>query len=96
MSEQETDRTRVHVFVSGRVQGVTYRASTRETARERGVDGWVRNLDDGRVEAVFEGPPVAVESMVEWCHEGPARANVTDVETSDEPPTGRSGFEVRW
>lgn len=96
MSDGDADRERVHVFVTGRVQGVTYRASTRETARERGVAGWVRNLDDGRVEAVFEGPPEAVDSMVEWCHEGPARANVTGVETSSEPPEGRSGFEVRW
>ncbi|HMB51510.1 MAG TPA: acylphosphatase, partial [Natronoarchaeum rubrum] len=49
------ERTRAHVFVSGRVQGVFYRANTRENARERGVDGWVKNLEDGRVEAVFEG-----------------------------------------
>ena len=96
MSERDADSTRVRVFVSGRVQGVTYRASTREAARERGVAGWVRNLDDGRVEAVFEGPPEAVESMVEWCHEGPTRASVESVETSTESPEGASGFEVRW
>jgi len=92
----ETDRERVHVYVSGRVQGVTYRASTRETARERGVDGWVRNLDDGRVEAVFEGDPDDVEAMVEWCHEGPARAQVDAVEATREPPAGDSGFQIRW
>ena len=96
MNGEDADRERVHVFVSGRVQGVTYRASTREAARERGVDGWVRNLDDGRVEAVFEGDPDAVSAMVEWCHEGPARANVTDVETHEEPPEGETGFEIRW
>jgi acylphosphatase len=90
------DRTRAHVFVSGRVQGVYYRASTREQAEERGVDGWVRNLDDGRVEAVFEGPEAAVESMVEWCHEGSSRARVEDVDVENEDPEGIEGFEVRW
>jgi len=96
MSDTGDDRTRVHAFVSGRVQGVTYRASTRDAARERGVEGWVKNLDDGRVEAVFEGPAAAVESLVEWCHEGPARARVESVETTTEPPEGVTGFEIRW
>jgi len=89
-------RTRAHVFVSGRVQGVYYRATTRERAQDQGVDGWVRNLDDGRVEAVFEGLEDDVESMVEFCHEGSERANVTDVEVEFEEPEGISGFEVRW
>jgi acylphosphatase len=89
-------RVRVHVHVSGRVQGVYYRANTRDAARERGVDGWVRNLDDGRVEAVFEGPPDAVESMVEWCHGGSPAADVSDVATEREEPRGVDGFEVRW
>jgi acylphosphatase len=96
MSEDASDRRRVHAFVSGRVQGVTYRASTREAARDRGVDGWVRNLDDGRVEAVFEGDPAAVESMVAWCHDGPGRARVDDVETAEESPEGLTGFESRY
>jgi len=90
------DRTRAHVFVSGTVQGVFYRATTRDTARERDVDGWVRNLDDGRVEAVFEGPEPAVEGMVEWCHEGSPQATVEDVEVEYEEPRGLDGFEVRW
>jgi len=90
------DRTRAHVFVSGKVQGVFYRATTRDRARDAGVDGWVRNLDDGRVEAVFEGPEPAVESMAEWCHEGSARARVDDVEVTYEDPEGLDGFEVRW
>lgn len=90
------DRTRAHVFVSGRVQGVYYRATTRDTARERGVDGWVRNLEDGRVEAVFEGPDDAVESMVEWCHEGSPRAEVADVSAEYEDPQGADGFEIRY
>ena len=90
------DRTRAHVFVSGRVQGVYYRATTREQATDRGVDGWVRNLDDGRVEAVFEGSAEAVEAMVEWCHEGSSRARVEDVDVTHEYPEGLDGFEVRW
>jgi len=91
-----SDRTRAHVFVSGRVQGVYYRATTREQATDRGVNGWVRNLDDGRVEAVFEGPAEAVEAMVEWCHEGSSRARVEDVDVTHEYPEGLDGFEVRW
>ena len=89
-------RTRAHVLVSGRVQGVYYRATTRETAQDQGVDGWVKNLDDGRVEAVFEGDEGDVEAMVEFCHEGSNRANVTDVEVTSEDPRGLDGFEVRW
>ncbi|WP_312911850.1 acylphosphatase [Natronosalvus caseinilyticus] len=95
-TEHSDDSTRAHVFVSGTVQGVYYRATTRETAREVGVDGWVKNLDDGRVEAVFEGPEAAVESMVEWCHEGSPAADVSGVEVEYEEPQGESGFEVRY
>jgi len=91
----DDDRVRAHVFVSGRVQGVYYRANTRDTARDRGVDGWVRNLDDGRVEAVFEGDRETVESMVAWCHEGSPRARVDDVEVEYEQPTGENGFRIR-
>ena len=90
------ERTRAHVYVSGTVQGVYYRASTRDAARERDVDGWVRNLDDGRVEAVFEGPEPLVEEMIEWCHTGSSAATVDDVEVTYEDPAGESGFEVRW
>lgn len=90
-----SDRVRAHVFVSGRVQGVFFRATTRDTAQEEGVDGWVRNLDDGRVEAVFEGDDAAVESMIEFCHEGSPAANVTNAEVEYEEPTGLDGFEIR-
>jgi acylphosphatase len=89
------DRVRAHVFVSGRVQGVFYRATTRDTARDHGVDGWVQNLADGRVEAVFEGPRPAVESMVEWCHTGSPRASVSDVSVEYGDPEGLDGFEIR-
>ncbi len=95
-NETDSDRTRAHVFVSGTVQGVFYRATTRDTAQERGVDGWVRNLEDGRVEAVFEGARADVEAMVEWCHEGSPAATVTDVEAEFEAPKGRHGFEIRY
>ncbi len=91
-----TDRTRVHVFVSGTVQGVYYRATTRDTARDAGVDGWVKNLEDGRVEAVFEGPEADVESMVEWCHEGSPAADVNDVQAEYGEPEGEDGFEIRY
>lgn len=87
---------RAHVYVSGRVQGVYYRANTRDAARERGVAGWVKNLDDGRVEAVFEGSRDAVEAMVEWCHDGSPRAQVEEVVVEYGEPEGTTGFEVRY
>ncbi len=89
------DRARAHVFVSGKVQGVYYRANTQETAESRGVDGWVRNLSDGRVEAVFEGPESAVEGMVEWCHTGSPAADVDGVEVEYDGPDGEVGFRIR-
>jgi acylphosphatase len=89
--------TRAHVFVSGKVQGVYYRASTRDAAQEKGVKGWVKNLDDGRVEAVFEGEEDAIKAMVEWCHKGSHRAEVEDVEVEwDEATREFDGFEVRY
>lgn len=77
------------------VQGVFFRYEARERARTRGLAGWVRNLLDGRVEAVLEGPDEAVESMVDWCRRGPRGAEVTDVEVIAEEPEGLEGFEVR-
>jgi acylphosphatase len=90
-----SDRVRAHVFVAGHVQGVYYRASTRAAARERDLDGWVRNLDDGRVEAVFEGPRATVEELVEWCRTGSPAATVEDVAVEYEPPEGIEGFRIR-
>ncbi|MBS1263293.1 MAG: Acylphosphatase [Methanonatronarchaeales archaeon] len=87
---------RAHVFVSGRVQGVFYRAGTRERARELGVSGWVRNLPDGRVEAVFEGEGSKVDEMLKWCRDGSAAARVETVEVEREEPKGLKGFEVRY
>jgi acylphosphatase len=91
------ERARAHVHVSGKVQGVYYRATTRDEARERDVTGWVKNLDDGRVEAVFEGDEEAVQKMVEWCHEGSSAARVDDVEVErGEATDGFDGFEIRY
>jgi acylphosphatase len=83
------------VVVHGRVQGVFFRDSTRERASSRGVAGWVSNRSDGVVEAVFEGEPDAVDSLVRFMREGPRGADVSDVEVTDEEPEGLSGFEVR-
>jgi acylphosphatase len=95
MSRQESEeRVRAHVHVSGRVQGVFFRATTRETAQEHAIDGWVQNLADGRVEAVFEGPEPAVESMIDFCHEGSEAARVEDVSVEYEETTGQDGFRI--
>ena len=73
------------------------RANTRDAASEKGVEGWVRNLDDGRVEAVFEGEEDAVKAMIEWCHKGSRRAEVEDVEVEWEDATGEfDGFDIRY
>jgi len=92
----ESTRVRARVDITGHVQGVYYRATTRETAREYGVDGWVRNCEDGSVEAVFEGPGSAVDALIEWCQTGSPAADVDDVERHEETPVGLDGFEVRW
>jgi len=89
-------RTRAHVYVTGAVQGVYFRATTRDEAQERDLDGWVRNLDDGRVEAVFEGPEEAVEEMVGFCHEGSSAAEVENVDVTHEDPQDVDSFSVRW
>jgi acylphosphatase len=79
---------RAHLHVAGRVQGVWYRESARRTATELGVRGWVRNLPDGRVEAVAEGPRAAVERFIAWCHLGPPAADVSGVDVDWEAPSG--------
>jgi acylphosphatase len=86
---------RKRVVVSGHVQGVFFRDSTRREAARRGVSGWVCNRGDGAVEAVFEGPAADVEAMVEFSSSGPRGAVVDSVTTSDEEPEGLAGFEVR-
>ena len=84
---------RAHVYVSGLVQGVSFRWYAIQHARERGVGGWVRNLSDGRVEAVFEGAEAAVSAMVDWCREGPPSARVSAVDVAWEEPEGLAEFD---
>jgi acylphosphatase len=86
---------RYRVLVSGRVQGVWFRDTCRRRAREHGVSGWVRNLPDGRVEAVFEGPADGVHHLVEWARHGPERAVVTGVAVQAEQPAGLRTFLIR-
>ena len=89
-------KTRAHVFVSGIVQGVYFRQKTKRQAEGFGVAGWVRNLPDGRVEAVFEGEEEAVRALVDYCRHGPSYARVTNVDVLREPYRGEfSGFETR-
>ena len=89
------DNVRAHVYISGDVQGVFFRQEASSRARTRNVNGWIRNLSDGRVEAAFEGASEAVESMIRWCREGPRRATVSDVLVEWEDPSGEAGFRVR-
>ena len=87
--------SRAHVVVTGRVQGVFFRAETRDRARSLGLGGWVRNNGDGSVEAVFEGDEERVESMVEWCRRGPAYAKVENVQVAWEDPRSEREFAVQ-
>jgi acylphosphatase len=81
-------RTRAHVYVTGKVQGVFFRQNTKRQAQSRGVNGWVRNLEDGRVEAIFEGEEEAVKAVVDFCRVGPKAAKVLDVAVAWEPSSG--------
>jgi acylphosphatase len=93
---QSNDQERAHVRISGQVQGVFFRDSTREKAQRLNLRGWVKNLPDGRVEALFEGPAEKVREMIAWCEEGPQHASVENVDTDFEDAGGDlSGFEVR-
>ena len=88
---------RARVFVSGRVQGVCYRDSARRQARALGLAGWVKNLDDGRVELVAEGPQPDVDALIAWCRSGPPVARVTGVEVQWEPDIeGLGEFGITW
>lgn len=90
------DQRRVRLQIYGKVQGVFFRASTRERAQQLGVSGWVKNRSDGSVEAQVEGPSEAVDKLVEWAHEGPSAARVDNLEVTEQDYRGEySGFEVR-
>lgn len=85
-------RVRRHLRIYGRVQGVYFRSSVAEQARRHDVDGWVRNLVDGSVEAVFEGAEPAVTQVIDFCRAGPPAARVDEVRVSNEPARGERGF----
>lgn len=87
---------RAHIIIYGRVQGVWFRAHTKEMADKLGIKGWVRNLPDGSVEAVFEGDEKSIEEMIRWCHHGPPLARVDRVEIKYEEPKGERNFEIRY
>ena len=89
------EKVRRRVVAHGRVQGVFFRDTVSSEADRRGVAGWVKNRDDGTVEAVFEGDPDAVQAMVDLCGSGPESADVAKLEAGEEQPEGLSGFEVR-
>lgn len=85
---------RAHILVTGRVQGVCYRADCRETADGLGLAGWVRNLSDGRVELVAEGERAVVEQLIEWCRRGPPAAVVTGMDVQWEEARGEKHFRI--
>ncbi|WP_022949425.1 acylphosphatase [Methylohalobius crimeensis] len=89
-------RKRLEIRISGRVQGVFYRAATVEVAERLGVTGWVRNLPDGRVEVMAEGEEAALQPLLDWCRQGPPAAKVTDVKSTEAPATGEfKDFSMR-
>lgn len=88
---------RAHLYISGRVQGVFFRANTREKAQMYGLKGWVKNLPDGRVEVLAQGEKEKLEKLITWCHSGPPSASVTNVEVNWEKPDGNfDRFEIRY
>jgi len=94
---KDVDYLRAQVIIHGIVQGVFFRASTRDEARRIGVGGWVRNLPDGTVQALFEGEKKKVEEMIGWCHKGPPGARVTKVEIFRDPYQGEyKQFDIRY
>lgn len=98
MTENTSQRkSRAHVFVSGRVQGVYFRQNTKQVAIRHGVTGWVRNLTDSRVEAIFEGNEMDVNEVIEWCYVGPPKAKVDDVNVKFEKYSGEfSDFNINY
>ncbi|MCK4364619.1 MAG: acylphosphatase [Thermoplasmatales archaeon] len=90
-------KSNVHVLISGRVQGVWFRTSTKQKAEQLGLTGWVRNTSDGSVEAIFEGAEKGIKDMLEWCHCGPPLAKVVNVEVKNQEPTnGFDGFSIEY
>ncbi len=94
-AEKSTNRCRRRVLISGLVQNVWFRATTARRAVRAGVDGWVRNLADGRVEAVLEGNADAVNEMIDFCSRGPEMARVDRIDIVEETPENLEGFQLR-
>ncbi len=93
----DMQKARAHVLISGRVQGVFFRAYTQRAAQERGISGWVMNSRDGRVEAVLEGEKEKVEDMIRWCHQGSPHSRITEVSVDWEEYSGEfRDFSVRY
>ncbi|MCF8009361.1 MAG: acylphosphatase [Halanaerobiales bacterium] len=91
------DKTRKHIYVSGRVQGVGFRASTQQKAQMIGVTGWVKNLKDGRVEVVIEGSKKKVQKMLDYLNKGPRFANVNSLNISDQKPSDHyNRFSIKY
>ena len=90
-------KTTSHVLISGRVQGVWYRASTKSRAEQLGIRGWVRNTSDGKVEAIFEGEEELVEKMINWCYQGPPNAKVEDIKITKKESTNKyDSFSIKY
>ena len=93
----DMEKARAHIFISGRVQGVFFRAYTERAAQERAIKGWVMNTHDGRVEAVLEGEKEKVEDMIRWCHQGSPHSRVKEVSVDWEKYSGEfKDFSVRY
>jgi acylphosphatase len=87
----------VHVIISGRVQGVFFRANTKQQAEKLDISGWVRNTNDGKVEAVFQGNENAIDEIIKWCHIGPPLSKVVKVEVKKQKPTNEfDSFSIRY
>ena len=91
-------KLQIHVVISGRVQGVWFRASTKEKAEQLGLTGWVKNTNDGKVEVMFEGEEKLIQKMLNWCHQGPPLANVENVEIIKQKKSSNvfDGFSIRY
>jgi len=90
-------KSRVHVIISGRVQGVWFRASTRDKAQQLGLKGWVKNTPEGNVEAIFEGEEKTVNEMLEWCNHGPPLAEVKNLDVKKQKPSNDlDEFHVKY
>ena len=91
------DNVRARLVISGRVQGVFFRLETQRTAQRRDVTGWVRNLADGRVEAVVEGPRAQVNDVIDWCRQGPSAARVDSLDIQWGDFQGEfAGFDITY